>query len=130
MKKSTYWSFGYIISIIPLLIILLFKPDNPLKAILVLIFSATFAVTHVKVVHHKMLEKDKDYQRNIYDERNIMINEKTGNTVNMVNTGILGIITIVFIFLDYIVPAIILGVLVFIQPLILIFISTMYEKKY
>lgn len=75
------------------------------------------------------MKNDVDYRLNVMDERNILIKEKAGNITNMFNMVLLGLMTVVFIALDYIIPAIITGVFVAIQPIILIIISNMIEKK-
>lgn len=72
---------------------------------------------------------DTDYKINVMDERNIMIKEKAGNVTNMVNTTLLGLATVIFICLDYVIPAIVTGAIIAIQPIILITISNMLEKK-
>ena len=66
-------------------------------------------VFHVSLWHDKMMEKDKDYRIEVMDERNIAIKEKAGNITNMINMTLLGIITVAFIFMDYIIPAIFTG---------------------
>ena len=47
----------------------------------------------------------------------------------MVNTTLLGLATVIFICLDYVIPAIVTGAIIAIQPIILITISNMLEKK-
>lgn len=63
------------------------------------------------------------------DERNIAIKEKAGNIANMITLVLLGLATVVFIILDYIVPAIISGAIIAFQPMVLIIVSSMIEKK-
>ena len=63
------------------------------------------------------------------DERNVIIKEKAGNITNMFNTILLGVATVIFICLDYIIPAIIVGSIIAIQSIILIIISSVLEKK-
>ena len=96
---------------------------------LAILFSAVFGVSHVQVLHNKMLKNDADYKISIMDERNIMIKEKAGNVTNMINTTLLGLATVIFICLDYVIPAIVTGVIITVQPIILITISNMLEKK-
>ena len=76
-----------------------------------------------------MLETDRDYKIDIMDERSIMIKDKVGSITNIFNTVLFGFVTVIFIALDYLIPAIITGVILLIQPIILIGISTMVEKK-
>ena len=47
----------------------------------------------------------------------------------MITLALLGITTVIFILLDYLVPAIITGVIVVAQPIILIIASSIIEKK-
>lgn len=88
-----------------------------------------FGVSHVQILHDKMMKNDADYKINVMDERNIIIKEKAGNITNMFNTILLGVATVIFICLDHIIPAIIVGSIIAIQPIILIIISSVLEKK-
>ena len=88
-----------------------------------------FGVSHVQILHGKMMKNDADYKINVMDERNIIIKEKAGNITNMFNTILLGVATVIFICLDYIIPAIIVGSIIAIQPIILIIISSVLGKK-
>ena len=76
-----------------------------------------------------MLKTDSDYRIQVLDERNIAIKEKAGNITNMITLVLMGCVTVIFIILDYIVPAILLGVIIFLQPILLIFVSNQIEKK-
>lgn len=96
---------------------------------LAILFAVLFSASHVSLWHDKMMEKDKDYRIEVMDERNIAIKEKAGNITNMINMTLLGIITVAFIFMDYIIPAIFTGVMVAVQPVILILVSNSIEKN-
>ena len=63
------------------------------------------------------------------DERNIAIKEKAGNITNMITLVQLGLATVIFICLDYLIPAIITGGIIVLQPIVLIIVSNMIEKK-
>ena len=128
-NKYQIWYIGYIISILLILIILLTDFPQMVDIGLAVLFSVIFSVSHVQILHNKMMKNDNDYKINVMDERNIMIKEKTGNITNMVNTTLLGLSTIIFICLDYLIPAIITGVIIAVQPIILIIVSNMIEKK-
>lgn len=128
-NKYQIWYIGYIISILLILIILLTDFPQMVDIGLAVLFSVIFSVSHVQILHNKMMKNDNDYKINVMDERHIMIKEKTGNITNMVNTTLLAFATIIFICLGYIIPAIITGLIITIQPFILITISTMLEKK-
>lgn len=120
---------GYIISLVLILIVLLADCSKAVDIGLTILFSVVFSVSHVQVLHNKMLKNDSDYKINIMDERNIAIKEKSGNITNMITLALLGITTVIFILLDYLVPAIITGVIVVAQPIILIIVSSIIEKK-
>ena len=64
---------------------------------LAVLFSVIFSVSHVQILHNKMMKNDNDYKINVMDERHIMIKEKTGNITNMVNNTLLAFATIIFI---------------------------------
>ena len=128
-NKYQIWYIGYIISLLLVLTMLFADFPKMVDIGLAILFSAVFGVSHVQVLHNKMLKNDADYKISIMDERNIMIKEKAGNVTNMINTTLLGLATVIFICLDYVIPAIITGVIITVQPIILITISNMLEKK-
>lgn len=127
-KKST-WYLGYLVAAIIVLILCVTDLPKAVDLALSILFASIFSVTHVQILHKKMLVTDKDYKILVMDERDVAIKEKAGNITNMVNMVLMGCATVVFIALDYIVPAVILGVIVFIQPVILIVTSNCVEKK-
>lgn len=128
-NKYKIWYIGYIISLVLILIVLLTDCSKAVDIGLTILFSVVFSVSHVQVLHNKMLKNDSDYKINVMDERNIAIKEKSGNITNMITLALLGITTVIFILLDYLVPAIITGVIVVAQPIILIIVSSIIEKK-
>lgn len=92
-------------------------------------FTCVFSVTHTQLLHRRMLHTDSSYRINVLDERNIAIKEKAGNITNMITLMLLGIAMLIFITLNYMVSAIIVGVIILIQPLVLIIASSIIEKK-
>ena len=128
-NKHKIWYIGYVISF--LLIIIVFFTDFPkmVDIALLILYSLVFSVSRVQILHNKMLETDRDYKIDIMDERSIMIKDRVGSITNIFNTVLFGFVTVIFIALDYLIPAIITGVILLIQPIILIGISTMVEKK-
>ena len=103
--KNMIWYLGYVISIILVLIIFLTDFSKMVDIGLALLFTAIFSVSNTQLFHNK------------------------GNVTNMVNTILLGLATVIFICLDYLIPAIITGVIIAVQPIILIIVSNMIEKK-
>lgn len=128
-QKMNIWYVGYVVAV--LLIVFMYATDftEMVDAALGICFAVVFSVTHVQVLHKKMLATDDEYRVEVMDERHIAIKEKAGMVGNMVNILLMGCATVIFIIMDFIVPAVILGIIVCIQPIILIIISNMIEKK-
>ena len=127
--KEKFWYFGYVVAL--LLILLMAFTDFPPEAdmALAILFTCVFSVTHTQLLHRRMLHTDSSYRINVLDERNIAIKEKAGNITNMITLMLLGIAMLIFITLNYMVSAIIVGVIILIQPVVLIIASSIIEKK-
>ena len=127
--KEKFWYFGYVVGL--LLILLIAFTDFPSGAdmALAILFTCVFSVTHTQLLHRRMHHTDSSYRINVLDERNIAIKEKAGNITNMITLMLLGIAMLIFITLNYMVSAIIVGVIILIQPLVLIIASSIIEKK-
>lgn len=128
-NKKILWYGGYVAAALVILIIAVTDLPEAADAGLAILFAILFSVSHVTIWHDKMMEKDRDYRIEVMDERNIAIKEKAGNVTNMINLTLLGVITVTFILMDYIIPAIFTGVLVAVQPVILILVSNSIGKK-
>lgn len=127
--KNKIWYLGYIISLCIVLIIFLTDFNKMVDIGLAVLFSAIFSVSHTQILHNKMMKNDTEYKNNVMDERNIAIKEKAGNITNMITLTLLGLATVVFICLDLLLPAIVTGAIIAVQPVILIIVSNMIEKK-
>jgi len=127
--KNKIWYLGYIISLCIVLIIFLTDFNKMVDIGLAVLFSAIFSVSHTQILHNKMMKNDTEYKNNVMDERNIAIKEKAGNITNMITLTLLGLATVIFICLDLLIPAIVTGVIITVQPVILIIVSNMIEKK-
>lgn len=86
-------------------------------------------VCHTSLLHEKMLRTDPDYRVAVLDERNLALKEKAGNIANAANLTLMGIAAVVFLGLGYTVPALVLWGLIAVNPLILIGISSLLEKR-
>ena len=127
--KNKIWYLGYVISLCIVLIIFLTDFNKMVDIGLAVLFSAIFSVSHTQILHNKMMKNDTEYKNNVMDERNIAIKEKAGNITNMITLTLLGLATVIFICLDLLIPAIVTGVIITVQPVILIIVSNMIEKK-
>ena len=128
-NNNTKWYLGYGISAAIILLIALTDLSREMDLALSILFAVVFSVSHTQILHSKMLRTDDDYRISVMDERTIMIKEKSGNITNMVTLVLLGLATVLFIALDYIIPAVVTGIIVAVQPLVLIIISSAIEKK-
>lgn len=128
-NKYMIWYLGYVISVILVLIIFLTDFSKMVDIGLAILFTAVFSVSHTQILHNKLMKEDRDYKVSVMDERNIAIKEKAGNITNMITLVQLGLVTVIFICLDYLIPAIITGGIIVLQPIVLIIVSNMIEKK-
>lgn len=128
-NKHQIWYVGYVISLFLVLAIFLADFPKMVDVALVLLFSAVFSVSYVQLLHNKMMKDDKDYKISVMDERNILIKEKAGNITLLITMILLGIATAIFISFDYLIPAIVTGTMVIVQPIILMIVSNVIEKQ-
>lgn len=127
--KNRIWYLGYAFSL--LIVLLMLFTDFPLEidAGLGILFAAVFSVSHTNLLHARMMHTDKDYRIEVMDERNLAIKEKAGNVTNMITMVLLGLATVLLLLLDYVLPAVITGLIIAVQPVILIFVSHSIGKK-
>ena len=130
MKNNKIWYLGYLISLVLLIIIFTLDLNRSTQAAVTILFSFVLAITHVNVIHNKMIAKDKEYNILSKDERNEMIRDKVNAMNSVVLISFIGIITVVFIVYEWYIPAIITGSMIILDPIIMIFISRFYEKRY
>ena len=128
-SKNMIWYLGYAASLALILIIILTDLPGKADMALAVLMAVIFSVSHLNIFHNKMLSRDDDYRVSVMDERNIAIREKAGNIANMATMTLLSLATVIFIAFDYIFSAIVTGVIVAVQPVILIIISNALEKK-
>lgn len=128
-SKNMIWYLGYAASLALILIIILTDLPGKADMALAVLMAVIFSVSHMNIFHNKMLSRDDDYRVSVMDERNIAIREKAGNIANMATMTLLGLATVIFIAFDYIFSAIVTGIIVAVQPVILIIISNALEKK-
>lgn len=130
MKNNKIWYLGYLISLVLLVGIFTLDLNRTTQIALTILFSMVSAITHVKVVHDKMISNDKEYNVLSKDERNKMIRDKVNAVNSVVLISFIGIVTVIFIAYEWFLPAVITGSMIIIDPIIMIFISRYYEKRY
>ncbi len=130
MKNNKIWYLGYLISLVLLIVIFTLDLNRSTQTAVTILFSFVLAITHVNIIHNKMIAKDKEYNILSKDERNEMIRDKVNAMNSVVLISFIGIITVVFIVYEWYIPAIITGSMIIMDPIIMIFISRFYEKRF
>lgn len=74
--------------------------------------------------------KNKDYRINKYDERNEKIIDKTNAVMYPTLTIFVGMVVIICIHINNYFPAILLGGVLVLSPLLMYFVKSYYEKIY
>lgn len=129
MNKKMIYYLGYGVSVLIVCVVCIMDVSELFKGAGCALASIIFSISHVQLLHEKMLREDHDYRIAIKDERNITIKEKAGNLTNIVNIGLLGFIAIIFFMMNFIIPAIVVAAVVLINPFVMILISNKLEKK-
>ena len=129
MKRDRIWYVGYLAAGVLALVGYFGGLNEPVRTGVCVLAAVVFAVSYVQLLHGKMMKTDRDYRISVLDERSIAIKEKAGNIANMVNTVLMGLAAVLFILLDQLLPAVVMGVCILVQPVILIVICDLLEKK-
>lgn len=129
MKNKT-WYLGYVVAIVILVAIFFADLDNNLTIVLTFVFGIILSVTHIKVMHQKMIEKDKDYKIQTEDERNTLIKDKANAANSAFLLLLVGLATIILLVFEYYIPALIVGSIIPLNLAFLVIVSNYYEKKY
>ena len=133
MKKATnktkLWYLGYAVCAVILLLIAF--ADFPRMADIGLscAFGAIFGVSYTQLWYDTQVKKDPDFEIEVEDERNVQIKYRAGYLTCGIDWLLLSAATVAFIILDYTIPAIITGVILVMQPVILIVASNLVGKK-
>ncbi len=130
MKNNKIWYLGYVIGICSLIIVFTLKLNEAIEICLTFIFAISVSVSHVKIMHHKMMEKDHDYKVSVRDERNEKIRDKVNASMASILMLLMGMIAVVCILVKAYLPAALLAISVGCSPVIMFFITRYYEKKY
>lgn len=130
MKNNKFWYFGYIIGICSLILVFAFNLNESVEITLTLVAAICVSVSHVRIIHNKMMKEDYDYKISINDERNEKIRDKVNAMMASILMFLMGIIAVICISVKAYLPAVLLGISVGFSPIIMFFISRYYEKKY
>ena len=130
MKNSKIWYLGYVLGFCSLVLVLALKLNEALKIFLTFIFAMSISVSHVNIVHNKMIKNDKSYKIDVNDERNEKIRDKVNAMMASILLLIIGIVAVICISIKAYLPAILLIISIVCFPVIMFFITKYYEKKY
>ena len=130
MKSNKIWYLGYSISLFSLILLLTLDLNEALRVCLIIVFAISLAVSHVQIMHRRLLETDHDYKISMNDERNEKIRDKVNATMASVLMLIIGIIAVVCIAVQAYLPATLLTISLACSPVLMFFISKYYENKY
>ena len=131
MKKdrTRLWYLGYVFCAALLLLIAFADFPKSADVGLACVMGAVFGVSHAELWYAKQVKKDDSFEIEVEDERNVQIKYRAGYLVCGVDMLLLGLATAVFIILGYTLPAIITGVMLAAQPVILILASEIIARK-
>ena len=130
MKNNKVWYIGYLISVVSLIISFAGNHRKSAFIALVIFAAVTFCVTHIMVVHNKMLLKNEEYKIAVNDERTEKIKDKIGTTTSYIMMMFIVRSAVVFLYLEYYVPAIFMIFIIFLIPIIMLVLGMIYEKKF
>lgn len=130
MKNKKVWYLGYVIAALSLIVLVTLKLDRSMQIILIFVFAIASSVSHVQIMHHKMMEKDEEYRINVNDERTEKIRDKVNAMMCAILMLLISMVAVICIVIKNYVPAGLLGLSVVLSPIIMYFINSYYEKKY
>ncbi len=131
MKKdrTKLWYLGYVFCAVMLLLIAFADFPRSADMGLACAFGAVFGVSYVQLWYDKQVKKNEDFEIEVEDERNVQIKYRAGYLACGVDMFLFSLATVVFIILGYTLPAIITGVMLAAQPVILILASEIIGRK-
>ena len=130
MKTNKLWYLGYLVGLCSLLAVFTLNLNEVVKALLIFVSSISISVLFVQLRHDRLLEKDRDYKISMNDERNEKIRDKVNATMSPILMLLMGIIAVICIEVEAYLPATLLTISLACSPVIMLFISKYYEKKY
>ncbi len=130
MKTNKIWYLGYVIGLCSLILKFTLNMNGSIEVLLTFVFAISVSVSYVQLTHLRLLEKDRDYKISVNDERNEKIRDKVNATMASVLMLLIGIIAVICIEVEAYLPATLLTISLACSPVIMLFISKYYERKY
>ena len=130
MKTNKIWYLGYVIGLCSLILALTLNMNEAIKVLLIFVFAISVSASYVQLTHLRLLEKDRDYNSGVNDERNEKIRDKVNATMASVLMLLMGIIAVVCIAVQAYLPAALLAISLGCSPGLMIIFNKYYENKY
>lgn len=130
MKTNKIWYLGYVIGLCSLILKFTLNMNGSIEVLLTFVFAISVSVSYVQLTHLRLLEKDRDYKISVNDERNEKIRDKVNATMASVLMLLIGIIAVICIEVEAYLLATLLTISLACSPVIMLFISKYYERKY
>ena len=130
MKTNKIWYLGYVIGLCSLILKFTLNMNGAIEVLLTFVFAISVSASYVQLTHLRLLEKDRDYKISVNDERNEKIRDKVNATMASVLMLLIGIIAVICIEVEAYLPATLLTISLACSPVIMLFISKYYERKY
>ena len=130
MKTNKLWYLGYLVGICSLLAVFTLNLNEVVRVLLIFVFAISVSVSYVQLTHHRLLAKDRDYKISMNDERNEKIRDKVNATMSPILMLLMELIALICIAVEAYIPAALLAISVCCSPVIMLFISKYYERKY
>ena len=128
-NRTRLWYFGYAACAAILLLIAFADFPKSVDIGLACAFGAVFGLSYAELWYAKQVKKDENFEIELEDERNVQIKYRAGYLASGIDMALFGLATVVFIIMDYTLPALITGVMLAAQPVILIVASNVIERK-
>ena len=131
MKKdrTRLWYLGYVFCAAMLLLIAFADFPKGVDTGLACAMGAVFGVSWAELWYAKQVKKDDSFEIEVEDERNVQIKYRAGYLVCGVDMALFSLATVIFIMLDYTLSAVITGVMLALQPVLLIVAGNVISKK-
>jgi hypothetical protein len=130
MNTNKIWYLGYVIGLCSLILKFTLNMNGAIEVLLIFVFAISVSVSYVQLTHNRLLAKDRDYKISVNDERNEKIRDKVNATMASVLMLLIGIIAVICIEVEAYLPATLLTISLACSPVIMLFISKYYERKY
>lgn len=130
MNKDKIWYLGYLIGMVSLILLWVFRQDETMTILLTFVFSISVTIAYLKLRHIKQMKNDSHYRILVQDERNEKIRDKVNARMTLILMVLMGVVAVICLSMKAYLPAGLLVIAVVAYPLLSFFINQYYEKRY